>query len=693
MAVMAATGGLMFLFLWPFVSHGEWPQFGEVAYHQVPMREWVGWLLNGETIGWDHGSFNGYPTYQFYFPASVFVWMTLDVVLPSHTAFMVMTVLPIPGMAWAVYWLARTWQMRRESAMILGVLTVLTLAGLDQFGFWYYGAVHILYSLFSYAWGIVWAVCFLAAVNRLCFTGTGKPWAWGTAAAGFLSLSVLSHALVGVLAGVSVMVFAGRRTYKRVVAVGAAAVGVTAWWWVPAVTQMWLASHREHHAVPWGQVFNWHVLVLLPFAVWGAVRLKRTVPHPRMLLPLVVLMAVPIAHRAIIGDGDRFHVGGRTLIFWYIAVPVLGLWALLDWVREKTPKGWWLTACVCITVVLLFPLVISLRPYHADFYHWKRFGEQRIDNQRPLPDCPSLVPFRDQRPSTFLSEFAVGWWSPDEGCLLWVMSGSITAAFGEQHRNTYGLLGESTQTRRFAEVATQHTGAWVWDLRPYRAVFEQTPIQLDRAAAQMMTLGVDFYHTREGTPPPDSPWFEDIPMGGMTIWEVSNPPGSWPTLWTGDQVPHGEWLERTLEMFSEWTHPDDVTILIRGDPPAGWENTPLQTVRPDWSDNTRVVFDAPYPGLYYVPVSFHPNWTTGTRAGDHWLAGPNQMVVFAAAPGRVELVFKSSGWQTAGAIVTLGSLLILVMLLAWKHRPVGGAFLCHPRWPFNWQDRGSGSGR
>ena len=84
--------------LWEFISLEFWPQQFEVGYHHIPMRDYPEWIARWQTIGWDHSWFNGHPTYQFYFPGPAFMWMILDVFLPSHTAYILVSVLPFPAL-------------------------------------------------------------------------------------------------------------------------------------------------------------------------------------------------------------------------------------------------------------------------------------------------------------------------------------------------------------------------------------------------------------------------------------------------------------------------------------------------------------------------------------------------------------------------------------------------------------------
>ena len=124
--LMLLVGGLLLLVpLGSFITQDTWPQLFEVGAHHIPMRDWPSWLRAGQTVGWDHTFFNGHPTYQFYFPAPALGWMLLDVVLPAHTAYILVTVLPIPAILWAAYWLARSWSLGRPSAALFAASAIL----------------------------------------------------------------------------------------------------------------------------------------------------------------------------------------------------------------------------------------------------------------------------------------------------------------------------------------------------------------------------------------------------------------------------------------------------------------------------------------------------------------------------------------------------------------------------------------
>ena len=114
-----------------------------------------------------------------------------------------------------------------------------------------------------------------------------------------------------------------------------------------------------------------------------------------------------------------------------------------------------------------------------------------------------------------------------------------------------------------------------------------------------------------------------------------------------------------------------MTIVVRGSRPDSRHNPDeVMTVRPDWSDNHRVAFGADRAGLFYVPVSYHPNWRLETPGDGPWQAGPNQMVVLVDRPGRTVMRFVSSGWERLGQAVTALTVVVWAALAVAARRRI-----------------------
>ena len=611
--------------LWPFITQDTWPQLFEIGYHHIPMRDWPEWLARGQTIGWDHSWFNGHPTYQFYFPGPALGWMILDVILPSHTAYILLTVLPIPMMVVAVFWLARTWSLERSSALLLAATAVLSWAAIDLvvFGPRRYGVFNVLYGIFAHGWSVSLSICYLAAVNRLVARRQGRWWVVSTLT---LAAAFLSHPLPAVLAGIAVLLLVGRASAVPIITVSLASVGLTAFWWVPMIGQAWMSANLDSDVLYWRftPILNWMMAGFLPVAVWGAWRLYKRVPNVRLLRPALFLVIVPPLQALVMGQGV-FWSGGRLLSFWHIAITAVAAWGVCDWIRERLPMkaAVWVVPGLCGIAVVLYMFTLVVQPY-GSFLAAKNRDAHVADNNQPFPDCvPDLSALSEAFPSTLLVD-ETGWWRPSSDCRLWVLNG-INTPLWAHHRNSHGVLLESSPTRPFAERA---------------------------APGAMMTLGVDFYLTPD--PPPEGSWVERLPDpgGGVALLRINPPPAQWPSEWQG--LGAGEWLEGSLERFEQWDDPSDIVIPVRGAPPSGASrNPPLWTVRPDWSDDRYITFHAPAAGFYYVPVSYHPNWNLTTPGEGPWQAGPNQTAVYVSREGKTTLRFDPSRWERLGQVLTL----------------------------------------
>ena len=349
--------------LWRFVLQDTWPQLFEIGYHHVPMRDWSDWLLRGQKIGWDHSWFNGHPTYQFYFPGPALGWMVLDVLLPSHTAYILVTVLPIPALVVGVFWLGRTWDLERPSAVLLAGCALLAWGMADSLD-WHTGSVAVMYGMFSHGWSVALGVFYLAAVNRL---QTGGPRRWWVAAVCFLAAAFLSHPLPAVVAGLGGLTIVHRKNFRSLIAVTLAAAGLTAWWWIPAVGQAWMSSPMNSPALTlsWksSPVINWMSASFLPAAVWGGWRLCRKASERRWLVPAFFVAVAP-ALQALLFSQDAWWSGGRLLSFWHLAIPTLAIWAVLDWVLQLLPRRAVALGVValCGVTTLLYLDAVAARP-------------------------------------------------------------------------------------------------------------------------------------------------------------------------------------------------------------------------------------------------------------------------------------------------------------------------------------------
>lgn len=662
--------------IWRFVVQEAWPQLFEVGWHHIPMRQWPEWLAVGQSIGWDHSFFNGYPTYHFYFPLPALGWMLLDAILPSHTAYILITVLPIPGLLASAYWLSRTWQLGKSSALMFAGSLAISLILVDRFGGKFDGAGYFatLYGIFAHTWGMALVLCSLAAVNRaIGATDRRSQCRWAIGAGALLAATCLSHPLPALLGGMGMLTLLRRTTIRTLTTVGTVSLGLSAWWWTPAVKQAWMAGFNDWGRMPWVSIFNMPTMMLLPLAAWGTMRLSRKISKRQVLYPALFLTVAPLLLRAAAGLSDTMlDVAGRSLTGWKWAVPTLAGWAVLDWTLDRTsrseisrPVAATVLTAVCFSVLVVLPTKI-LKP----FYYQKTFDAVVVDNNDPSPDCDTvLAPYRNMPPSTFFTPHGAGTWNPVPDCRLWIMTGRAATLFGDQHRDVYGLLAESTPTYHFHQPALINASDHSILHRRSDRPLISAPADWDKAAAQMMTLGVDFYQNTEKwveSSVASSEWWTELPdLGdGMKMWYLYSPPDQWPSQWRSDlDLSHGEWEDWSLNEFESWTSPDNVSIPVHGTPPVGVSEPVLWTVRPDWSDDRAVTFEASQVGYFYIPVSFHPNWQLDTPGDGPYRAGPNQMVVYAAEAGEVKLVFTAGPWERAGQATT--AVTLIVSVAAW----------------------------
>ena len=511
---------------------------------------------------------------------------------------------------------------------------------------------------------MVAALLFLAAANRALIATPHKPGSSVTAGA-LLAACVLSHPLVGIPAGFALLTLTRKDNIKKVVTIGSLGVGLSAWWWVPAVGHIWITASRHIDKLDAGQVFRWEILVCVPFAAWGMWRLSQRVPDRRVLMPLVFLTVGMVLHWVFIVDGNDFHSGGRSLVFWVLLVPAFAVWGVIDWViTQVEPKhAVALTAMVATLLVLGYPMLLET---HRGDGGWVTNGLNRdavtVDNENPSPDCDEpLGHYRGEPPMTFLHAIWGTVQRFGDNCLLSTVMGTSTPVLGGQHRNVAGLTVEGSPTYSFLEETVRNASDGKYS--PPHAPKRVSPPSWDRAAAQMMTLGVDEYWVYSNwmtTSEYSNAAFETISLDSahITAFRVPVPPSTWPSLWR--ETNRGEWLQWSMEQFAAWDDTHAVVVPVWGTTPSGLPANPeLITTKVDWSNDHQVVFRAPFEGFYYLPVSYHPNWDTTENLLGPWRAGPNQMVVYAPEAGKQKLVFERSRWETTGLGITSATLAVI----------------------------------
>ena len=361
-----------------------------------------------------------------------------------------------------------------------------------------------------------------------------------------------------------------------------------------------------------------------------------------MLAPALFLVLAPIFPTLIVGT-EPFWSGGRWLAFWFLAVPTFAVWGVIDWLRERCPVRPVLAVLTLCSIVMASYVYVLGKPPYPVYLPARAASFGVMD----YPHCvPIVSEIAAERPSTIMTRSIMGWFYPED-CSLWPIKGDDTSPWAH-HRNSYGILIESSPGHEFMYDASG-------------------------SVAGMMTLGVDYYLHPEHLA---GAWSNQLPNIGSVadIYRIDAPPDQWPSQWASGQSP-GEWLRYSLTLFKQWDDPADVVIPVRGTLPlpVGTPHPQLWTVRPDWSDDRFIRFDAPDEGFYYVPVSYHPNWNLLTPGEGPWQAGPNQMVVYALQKVPVELRFDAGRWEIGGrAISGVTTMLIAGILAARWFRRIRG---------------------
>ena len=652
-AALSVTTGLMILSpMWPFLYLADWPHINEIGLHHVPMRAWVDWLASGRTLGWDHSWFNGYPLYQFYFPAPALGWMLLDLAFPSHTAYLLMTVLCVPATGWAAWWWASTWKTSRVVSGLFSAcfLAAFCVAGASLGDKVDGGLFNVLFGTFSHQWAVVCGLCYLAALNNACYKQASTQ--WGVAAGFLMALCALSHPYIAVLVGIGSLGLLTKRTVRVFAVLGVTAAGLSAWWWVPFATGTQYAHITSYRLVGWADVLNPSHVALLPLAGAAVVVLWKQLPHPRVLTPLVVLMVVPFLLRTV--PFNPFQAdNGRMFFMWVVAVPALGAYLVLHVALRYFPGRWepWFLTCVHVLLGLMATIAvwstIGYSPKNLDIHHdaWCTTLGESIGG---LPKgsnvyAPLWVPMF---PSCGLAPIYSG-------------AGLAAQAPGANLRTPFGLLRESSPTSLFYYEMLRHERSPQLDwLAPNLPLPDKRVVPV----GQMMTLGADFYWGGENADSGNE-WLTAVPQYGLpSMFKVADKPPTWPAEWVSPTVNHDVFIQSNLAKYRQWVTPDDVTIPILAARPDGCSTWVVPVGDGlDLTDDRYVRFESIRGECYYISVSYHPNWELTTGGEGPFPAGPNQMVVRADA-GPVVLEWATSLEELAGQAITAISLAVLLIL-------------------------------
>ena len=675
--VLASVATVVLLLpFWPFLTADFWPTVVDLGGHRVPMRAWGSWLAEGRTIGWDHSWFNGYPIYQFYFPGGWFIWQLFNVVLPEATAYRLMISCSVPRhWSWRCGGSARTWGLTLTRSGVLGACFCCRAHRPSPRGL---VSVTVAAGLYAHNWSVVFGLCYLAALNK-----SGRRWGL-CPLVGFLSLTAafLSHPYPAGFIGAASLLLLGRVGWRTFVKGTLLVAGLTAWWWLPFVTHLDLAYlDMARWPAQWDAVLMFPTafrlvgvtgstdgallvayvaggVAVLVLAAAGAYRLARTVPDRRVLYPFVAMMALPLVNRLArtlnIADGLAEFVGfqgSRLFFIWWIAVPSLAVYAVVDLARDTIPKLRTVRPATFAAGVSL-PLVSAAALLTLTVPAVYGLMTLNTDARYTIP--PASIGAQTETATWYAATVFVAHGLRRES------SATATPALfyvlaSDTGRNVHGLHRESSATARF--LAAVPLPEWLHKTQLYDPnVPSPTATRTTWPVPQLQTFGTDLMWE-----PPTTPEraFPGAPVASrFALLDVPPPPAAWPLVWISPAATsYREFLNRSLVAFGSWDSTDDVTIPVWADPPTGHTSDIARTVVVDWSDDRYVRFHADQPGLYYAPSSWHPNWTLTTEGTGPWPAGPNQMIVWADTAGLVELVWGKHWTESAGQAVSAVTLL------------------------------------
>ena len=142
-----------------------------------------------------------------------------------------MTVVVLPASVLVVWWLARSWGL---STVRSGVFAACVSVG---FALSSTGAMRVASGFYAHHWAVLFGLLYLGSLNK----ATNRWGGWPLAGFGFLAAAFLCHPYPAVLIGVASLLMlprVGWRTFGKGVLLTA---GLTAWWWLPFVSQIEMA--------------------------------------------------------------------------------------------------------------------------------------------------------------------------------------------------------------------------------------------------------------------------------------------------------------------------------------------------------------------------------------------------------------------------------------------------------------------
>ena len=285
----------------------HWPFYGDQPGQDWWLAGFRSQLLHGSAFGWNSQTNNGFLFGYFYFPLPPLFVTALATVVSVAAAAKVMVLLSVLSIPFGMWQLVKGLGYSRflQTATVLSSLMVLLSNHPITIGGTLYDA---LLGEFSITLAIGCALCCLGAMARLR-RGVGSWWPvalWGAATA-------LAHVQGVVALALVTLAFAAwdirdRAAVRPLLLAAIAAAGLSAWWWLPAITVQGQAlgdvNPVEHNlaAFVWngGTGTVWVLGVLgLGYATW------RRFDGAKQMLSAIAVLGVALLLPLQIADTGR----------------------------------------------------------------------------------------------------------------------------------------------------------------------------------------------------------------------------------------------------------------------------------------------------------------------------------------------------------------------------------------------------
>ncbi len=317
---------------------------GDMGAHHYPAQYLIQELLpNFRLTGWAPGWYAGMPMLTFYFPFPFLLIAILDWFIPYQIAFKLITVLGVFALPLTAYAMGRLWRVRKPFAIMAAAFALVFLlmehtAGGQLYSIYGGNILSTLAGEFGYMLSFALVFLFLGTVYR----GMEKPRFNMLFVLNCLILMalVLSHivttiVLVCIVPGL-LLVHWRWRSLGYLVAVGLGGLCLTAFWWLPFVSNLEWTAHMA-----WGQL-GWSYLApsaLWPVAVLGFIGMAYAVARrERRMLPLLWMTVVSLALFKLLPTGRLWNA--RLLPFWYISWHLWAAFGAAWLVRPFTVMMW-----------------------------------------------------------------------------------------------------------------------------------------------------------------------------------------------------------------------------------------------------------------------------------------------------------------------------------------------------------------